>query len=336
MIKDRILGALYGQAIGDAMGMPSELWPVQKIRACFAGRMTTFQDGPKSNPVARNYTKGQYTDDTNQAFAILDALIENHWIPDRQIIVKHLMKWAYAADAFNRNILGPSSKAALLAIQDGRDPKSVTDQALTNGSGMRIAPIGTLFDPGHTDELIAMVDSVTRVTHSSDVAISGAALIAGAVCAALAFEHWDDVIDYAIDVQNRAFKLGSPTWAASVRERLFIGLDLAHKYVDDQSAFEKAIYETVGTGTLASESIPAAVAIAYYARDVRRCALLAANLGGDTDTIGAMATAICGAKAGFGSIDPDWTGLIDSENRQHCIPNYAEAIMKFREGNNES
>ncbi len=27
MKQDRILGALYGQALGDAMGMPSELWP---------------------------------------------------------------------------------------------------------------------------------------------------------------------------------------------------------------------------------------------------------------------------------------------------------------------
>ncbi|HHU3586486.1 TPA: ADP-ribosylglycohydrolase family protein, partial [Escherichia coli] len=26
MKTERILGALYGQALGDAMGMPSELW----------------------------------------------------------------------------------------------------------------------------------------------------------------------------------------------------------------------------------------------------------------------------------------------------------------------
>ena len=28
--KDKILGVLYGQAIGDAIGMPSELWPVRE------------------------------------------------------------------------------------------------------------------------------------------------------------------------------------------------------------------------------------------------------------------------------------------------------------------
>lgn len=29
--ESRILGCLYGQAIGDAMGMPSELWPKRRI-----------------------------------------------------------------------------------------------------------------------------------------------------------------------------------------------------------------------------------------------------------------------------------------------------------------
>jgi len=43
--KDKVLGVLYGQAIGDAMGMPSELWPVEKIRDQFHGKITTFLDG---------------------------------------------------------------------------------------------------------------------------------------------------------------------------------------------------------------------------------------------------------------------------------------------------
>lgn len=44
--KDKILGVLYGQAIGDAIGMPSELWPVENIRDQFGGKITTFLDGP--------------------------------------------------------------------------------------------------------------------------------------------------------------------------------------------------------------------------------------------------------------------------------------------------
>lgn len=39
---DKIRGALYGQAIGDAMGMPTELWPIQQIQAKFGKHITAF------------------------------------------------------------------------------------------------------------------------------------------------------------------------------------------------------------------------------------------------------------------------------------------------------
>ena len=78
-----------------------------------------------------------------------------------------------------------------------------------------------------------------------------------------------------------------------------------------------------------SESIPAAVAIAYYARDVKKSAIICTNLGGDTDTIGAMATAICGAKVGAKAIPADWKNLIDQKNPQHNIKEFAQQISNF-------
>lgn len=331
--KDKILGTLYGQAIGDAMGMPSELWPVQQIRDYFSDKITDFLDGPQTNDIALNFTKGQYTDDTNQALVILDALIETDWHPNQQILVNHIMRWADEIGAWSNNILGPSSKAALLAIREGENPRPITDKALTNGCAMRIAPIGSLYRPDQMNDLIQMVYEVTRITHSSDVAFSGAAMVAAMVTAGLADYSWDNMIDYAIKASDKAFQLGAPTWAASNRERLRVGLDLANRYQQDEDKFASAIYETVGTGTPISESIPAAVAIAYYTKDVEKCALLCANLGGDTDTIGAMATAICGSKNGYKSINPDWITTIDDKNPEHDISAYVPKIERFRAEN---
>lgn len=327
--KDKVLGALYGQAIGDSMGMPTELWPIQRIRKKFGKNIHTFLDGTNDNDIAINFTAGEYTDDTNQAFAILDALIETNWQPDTAVIVKHIMKWADKVDAWTNNILGPSSKVALKLIKEGKDPSEVTKSALTNGCGMRISPIGTLYEPQQFDQLIKMVEVITKITHSSDVAVSGACMIAGAVTAALAGENWDDIISYAEKANDAGFKLGAPTWAAHNKERLEIGLSLAKKYSGDDEAFSRAIYNTVGTGTTISESIPAAVAIAYYARDVKKSAFICTNLGGDTDTIGAMSTAICGAKIGAKKIPNDWKRLIDKKNPQHNIPKFANEIMNF-------
>ncbi|WP_202212608.1 ADP-ribosylglycohydrolase family protein, partial [Escherichia coli] len=45
MKTERILGALYGQALGDAMGMPSELWPRSRVKAHF-GWIDRFLPGP--------------------------------------------------------------------------------------------------------------------------------------------------------------------------------------------------------------------------------------------------------------------------------------------------
>lgn len=328
--KDKILGTLYGQAIGDAMGMPSELWPIQKIREKFNGKITDFMDGTKDNDIALNFSRGQYTDDTNQAFAILDALIETNWEPKQEVLVKHIMKWANEVGAWKNNILGPSSKASLTLIKEGKDPTEVTKKALTNGAGMRIAPIGSLFETNQIDDLVKMVYQVTKITHSSDVSISGANMIAGAVTAGIANYSWNDIIDYAIKANNLGLKLGSPTWAAKNKNRLEIGIDMADKYVNDEDEFSKQIYETLGTGTMISESIPAAVSMAYYAKDVEKCAILCSNLGGDTDTIGAMATAICGAKNGASNIPIEWKQLIDQENPQHNIDKLSDKIMSFK------
>lgn len=63
-LRDKIAGALYGMALGDAMGMPAELWGRERARKFFGGKITGFIDGPKENDVAFNYDKAQFTDDT--------------------------------------------------------------------------------------------------------------------------------------------------------------------------------------------------------------------------------------------------------------------------------
>ena len=80
-MKDKILGTLYGQAIGDALGMPSELWNRNKIKDFWENH--NFLDGPYENKVARNFTKGQFTDDTAQSLLIIDALNKNHFEPSK-------------------------------------------------------------------------------------------------------------------------------------------------------------------------------------------------------------------------------------------------------------
>ena len=75
MKTERILGALYGQALGDAMGMPSELWPRSRVKAHF-GWIDRFLPGPKENNAACYFNRAEFTDDTSMALCLADALLE--------------------------------------------------------------------------------------------------------------------------------------------------------------------------------------------------------------------------------------------------------------------
>src|SRR4051812_50038132 len=74
-IENRALGALYGLAIGDALGMPTQLLPRERIAARY-GTLTGFEPGPDENEISAGLPAGRVTDDTDQAVIGARALID--------------------------------------------------------------------------------------------------------------------------------------------------------------------------------------------------------------------------------------------------------------------
>ena len=91
-LQDRIAGALAGMVLGDAFGVPGELWPRAKVRERF-GRITEFLDGPADNIVACYFKAGHYTDDSAQAFVVLNAIEAASTVPPVQTLAKDLIAW---------------------------------------------------------------------------------------------------------------------------------------------------------------------------------------------------------------------------------------------------
>ena len=216
---DRIAGALAGMVLGDALGVPGELWPREKVRARF-GRIEDFLDGPADNIVACYFKAGHYTDDSAQAFVVLNALLKAGTVPPAKVLADDLLEWVRSMNGFEINLLGPSSKASLLAWSKGEDAEPVTKLSLTNGAAMRIAPVGCLVPAAEHEMLAETVARVSRVTHSTDVAISGAAMVAQAVASAVAGRSWAEIRADVAAIHPIALAKGEPTWAASVLSRL--------------------------------------------------------------------------------------------------------------------
>lgn len=336
MIKDKVLGVLYGMAMGDAMGMPPELWSRERLQKVY-GRIEDFLDGHPDNVISYQYKKGNFTDDTSQALAILDSLIETGFEPDQRNITKYILKWAKECNAEENNILGPTSKQVFARIEKGEDPSPIAAQAFSNGAAMRIPPIGTLFEPDQKKELCRYVAEISKITHGSSVAVAGACMVAMMIACAIVGKTRDEMIKYVTEIEEYASALGASVAAPSLTTRVEYGVSLAMQYADKEEEFLERLYRMMGAGVNTADSVPCAIAIAYYSwgEPPRKCALLCANLGGDTDTVGAMAVAACGGYSGASGISEEDRRLLESANHI-SFEMYAEFLCARRKQNCQS
>ena len=309
-IRSKIAGAIAGMVLGDALGVPGELWPREKVRERF-GWIDTFLDGPQDNIVALDYKA----------------------VPPVKELAKRLIDWVISMNGFEINLLGPSSKASLLAHSEGRDPSQYLKTALTNGAAMRIAPVGCLIEADKPELLAKTVADISKVTHGTDVAIAGAAMVAQAVASGIAGRTWDEAAEDVLAIFDIAKTYGEPTWAASVKRRFELALDAACN-IRDPEEYSRWVYDVIGTGTMTSESVSAALAVAWFCKDAKKAAIMCANMGGDTDTMGAMAVAICGAMNGIESIPAEWLKTLEETNHLNFLE-LADQIIEARSAFNK-
>ena len=327
--EKRILGAFYGQALGDAMGMPSELWPRSRVKQHF-GWIDRFLPGPAENSAACYFSRATFTDDTAMALALADAIISHEGEINAETIGANILRWAESFDAFNKNVLGPTSKIALNALKNGTPVAQLENNGLTNGAAMRVSPLGCLLPARDLNAFIDAVALASSPTHKADVAVAGATAIAWAISRAIDGAAWATLRDELPAIARAAQEKRITTFSASMASRIELALQVAAQGRGAESTMQQ-IYDLVGTGTSTIESVPAAIAMVELAgTDPNRCAILCANLGGDTDTIGAMAVAVCGALHGIDAIDPTLKAELDAANALD-FTRYSRAFLRFRQ-----
>lgn len=326
---DRALGALYGVALGDAMGMPGELWPRRRILDHF-GWIDRFLPGPDGHFVVDGFVAGQVTDDTQQTMMLADAILAGGGRARGVVVAEHLVAWADRVGATGGNFLGPSSERAIGLLRSGAPLEEAGVRGDTNGAAMRIVPVGVLVPSDDLDDLVDQVVECCRPSHFTDIAIGGAAMIAAAVSTAIDTGSVRDAVKAADRILDRAASHGNPAPGASLRRRLSMALSIVASDSDDDAVLQE-LYDVIGAGVATTEAVPTAVAIALMGGgDPVRTAVLCANLGGDTDTIGAMATGIAGAAGGFDAIPDELVATLESANDLSPLRDLALGLASHR------
>ncbi len=304
-------GCLAGLALGDALGMPTEFMTPEQIAAEY-GRV----EGLVASPAWHPHTilpAGSITDDTGQALALAQVYLRDGRMT-AAAAGRALLEWADATQEHLDLILGPSTRQALEELRSGADPRHSGRAGKTNGGAMRVAPVG-IVRAGDLDAAVADAVEACLPTHGTTLAISGAASVACAVAEAMReTSSLDEVLDAAMEGAVRGREHGAWVWTPLLETRIRLAVRRVQAAENEAQAL-RTLYDTVGVDMLVTETIPTSFGLVVLAEgDPMRAACYAANLGGDTDTIGAIAGAVCGAWQGVGAIDQAMLDEIECVN----------------------
>ena len=317
----RARGALYGLAIGDALGMPTQMLSRAEIVRRWGPLLPGFEPAPPGHPIAGGMPAGAVTDDTEQAVLLARLLVKGRGTIDPHELAAALTEWERAmAERGSLDLLGPSTKRAVAAILAGVPPEEAGATGTTNGAAMRIAPVGiavsvALHDSTPNLRLSTLVDRTVMascVTHNTGVALAGAAAVAAAVSAGVSGATIAEATALGIQAASSAARRGHWVAGADVAARIEWATSLVASHAQAEAA--ELIYTLVGTSLATQESVPAVFAVlAAVPADPWRACRMAASLGGDSDTIAAMTGAIAGACHGAGSFPPAAIAAIDAQ-----------------------
>ncbi|WP_461036398.1 ADP-ribosylglycohydrolase family protein, partial [Streptomyces mayteni] len=180
-LLDRALGAYYGLALGDALGMPTQSMARDDVRRVY-GPISGFVAAAPVNPISAGMAAGSVTDDTEQAVLVGRLLADGGGRIDPLRLAEELLGWEREMKAKGSlDLLGPSTKAALDAVSRGVPPSEAGRTGTTNGAAMRVTPVGIAFANRPLDAFLDRVVESCQVTHDTTIGIAGAAAVAAAV-----------------------------------------------------------------------------------------------------------------------------------------------------------
>lgn len=301
-VAQRIAEVLSAVAYGDAFGMPVEMFSREKIVGL--GGVHELLPGHPDNPISGTLAAGQVTDDTIVTEIVARVVVAGRGEVDPVALLREVAAWSRAHP--DLKVIGPSTLRALDELERGTPLDRMGLTGDTDGAAMRITPVGVVCSVDDLDALVATVAHSCRATHHTSVGISAASAIAAGIAYGVGGgASVSGMVDACQAGAEAGRRRGVPGCWPRIADRIDLALKLSARHADDDAALD-ALHHRLGTTVLAADAVPAAVALAARADgDVHRAAWLAANVGGDTDTIAALACALTAAVAGGASMRPD-------------------------------
>lgn len=306
---DKLKGTVYGQAIGDALGLGTEGMTDEDMAWKYPNGIThykeIFQDRHR-----KRWKIGDWTDDTDMMLCIANAVVKDKGV-NLTSIANNFKEWANGEPMG----IGENTYKVLTIGDYVEHPLEVSkkiwemshEKSAANGGLMRTSIVG-LF-PKAVEECAS---NICRLTHY-DPRCVGSCVIVSELIHSLVYS--DKGLSYhQISDIGRKYDERIPE---------FIDLSLS----PDIRALELQDEDSVGY-TL--RTLSAALWAYWHARTFEEGLLAVVRAGGDADTNAAVACAILGAKFGYQAIPAEYKeGLIYREQLDDVI----SGMMEFHKMN---
>jgi ADP-ribosyl-[dinitrogen reductase] hydrolase len=309
-LSSKFRGCFLGLAIGDAMGTTLEFSSRNKDDS----HNTIIGGGPF------NLKAGEWTDDTSMALCLAHSLYEkNGFFPEHQMDL-YLSWWKDGFLSSNGLCfdIGNTVLRALKKYELTGNPFSGSSDEYSagNGSLMRLAPV-VLFFASDTDTAIKMAAESSKTTHGNIKAIDACRYFSSLILGALKGEDKETIL-------SKSYCSIDKYW-----EYYPLCPEIEDISIGNYKTKERD--EIKSTGYVV-DSLEAAL-WAFYNTDTFESGLIkAVNLGGDSDTIGAIYGQLAGAFYGEVNINID---LIRALRFPHYFYFFSDQFINYYNGNDE-
>ena len=308
----RVRSIFAALAVGDAVGMPTEF----STRAIIKKQYPSLVPGLTDTSFSQNHSNLPFacvTDDTEQNLYLYRLYREAGCVDAAQTALC-LLRWAEETDAVQKRYIGPSSLAALSAIRTGTPVEQAGRNGTTCGGIMR-TPAAVLWREHASEaELAGDIFQCLLCTHNTSEALEAAGAYGFALHAALHGAKRREILAAAVRGGARMLALAPEIHCApSSIERIRVMYRYAATRSPEQLLDD--LYAVFGTGLPSADVCGAVFAIFFCAQDdVWKAIQMGASVGGDTDTIAALAGALCCAHAGCSNIPAEVKAAVFMHN----------------------
>jgi len=293
MKKEKVVGGLVGVCVGDALGVPGEFVSRDKLKLNPIKDMVGY--GTYNQP------PGTWSDDSSLTLCLAESLCKGFNIHD---IADKFIKWLFEGywtpydETFD---VGNTTYIAISRLKSGIDPLDAGPKdEFSNGNGslMRILPLSFYVEKMNKEEQFEKSHKVSRLTHGH--------LRSQMACGIY------------IQIAVNLLKGNSPEVAYEKAKEISLDYYSSEPYLHELRHFDRILKSDIrklpldlikSTGYVI-DTLEAALWSFLNSKTFRDAVLTAVNLGGDTDTIGAVAGGLAGIYYGYSAIPKDWVKKI--------------------------